>query len=136
MCLLTCALSHLCIKVYIHNNWCLYTSTNTGDELCDVALFILKSNSTAEAPASFITFTEHQVHKVTAHTDICSKLKSINFIIHHQRFVCKLDLDAGNYTLVPFTTGCRLKPRDDDAGSRDPVSLLTADSSKLTPNCV
>ena len=42
----------------------------SGDELCDVALFIFKSDSTTEAPTGFITFTEHQVDKVDIHTYI------------------------------------------------------------------
>ncbi|XP_065906112.1 EF-hand calcium-binding domain-containing protein 7-like isoform X2 [Dysidea avara] len=85
-----------------------------GDELFDVALFLFKSDSTNETATDFITFTEHQIDK---------------------KFVCKLDLEAGNYTMVPFTGGCRLKPCDDDE-SHDPVSLLTPDSSKLTEECV
>ena len=105
--------------------------TYIGNELCDVAMFIFKSDATAETPTDFITFTEHQLDKVNAHISPCYVS-----IVCYQRFVCKLDLDAGNYILVPFTTGCHVKPRDDDSESHDPTSLLTPDSSKLTPDCV
>ena len=78
-------LSQMCVYMYmsvvtfmcnIHDNhWCLHTSTNIGDELCDVALFILKSDS----PAGFITFTEHKVHKVNSLTFV--KLKCVLYVI-------------------------------------------------------
>ena len=28
--------------------------------------------------------------------------------------MCRLDLDVGTYALIPFTSGCHLKPREDD----------------------
>jgi len=63
---------------------------------------------------------------------------NVTFSVLIQKFVCKLDLEAGNYIMVPFTGGCHLKPRDDDDndGSHDPVRLLTPDSSKLTEQCL
>ena len=53
-------------NIYIMS--CLYLRTYIlGDELCDVALFIFKYDSTTETPTDFITFTEHQVDKVNIH---------------------------------------------------------------------
>ena len=78
MCVYVCICCH--IHVYIHgNHWCLYMLTNIGNELCDVALFILKSDSSAGSPAGFITFTEHQLHKVNILTSV--KLQCVLYII-------------------------------------------------------
>ena len=45
-----------------------------------------------------------------------------------QRWVCKLDLDAGCYALIPFTSGCHLKPREEEGG--DPVSIMREEGGR------
>lgn len=49
-----------------------------------------------------------------------------------------MDLDAGTYALIPFTSGCHLKPLEDTCPthvaltySKDDVSVLTSECLKI-----
>ena len=42
--------------------------------------------------------------------------------------MCKLDLDAGCYALIPFTSGCHLKPTEEEGG--DPVSIMREEGGR------
>ena len=44
-----------------------------------------------------------------------------------QRWVSRMDLEAGVYALLPYTSGCHLKPQEEDAASAtaEPKPLLT-----------
>ena len=46
-----------------------------------------------------------------------------------------MDLDAGTYALVPFTSGCRLKPLEEESNVGR-VGLVTSKEDTLTPQCV
>ena len=50
--------------------------------------------------------------------------------------MCKLDLEAGSYALIPFTSGCHLKPREDEE-REEAVALVREEGGKtvLTDAC-
>ncbi len=52
-----------------------------------------------------------------------------------QSWVCRLDLDAGTYALIPFTSRCYLKPQDDEREGGK--ALLSEDGGRvsLSPEC-
>lgn len=49
--------------------------------------------------------------------------------------MCRLDLDAGVYALVPFTSRCQLKPREDEG--KGGVALISEEGGRvsLSPGC-
>ena len=44
--------------------------------------------------------------------------------------MCKLDLEAGSYALIPFTSGCHLKPREDEE-REEAVALVREEGGKM-----
>ena len=48
-----------------------------------------------------------------------------------------MDLDAGTYALIPFTSGCHLKPPEEVGGSEAvPLTASKGGAIELTPCCV
>lgn len=47
-----------------------------------------------------------------------------------------MDLDPGTYALIPFTSGCHLKPLEEDDCSTDVALVVNKEGNKeLTPEC-
>ena len=57
-----------------------------------------------------------------------------------QKWVCRLDLEGGTYALLPYTSGCQLKPSDDERNGADQGEVPLTDEKEgrivLTPNCM
>ena len=51
--------------------------------------------------------------------------------------MCRLDLDGGNYSLLPYTSGCWLQSQEEEDQSGD-VPLIDKENGKiiLTPSCM
>ncbi|XP_061175415.1 EF-hand calcium-binding domain-containing protein 7-like [Saccostrea echinata] len=79
------------------------------DQIIDTALFILRERPDDDGNV-LITFTQHRDSK--------------------GKYGVKCSLDAGNYHVIPFTTGSRLKKRESE--SSNPVKLLQCKEGKHT----
>ena len=90
---------------------------SSGNMSVDAQLFVF-TLSGDEEPHQLIAYTQH---------------RSPN---HH--WVCQLDLVAGSYTLVPYTTGCCLKPRETGPVAPQPVPLTDEEDGRirLTQACM
>ncbi|XP_062611725.1 EF-hand calcium-binding domain-containing protein 7-like isoform X1 [Saccostrea cucullata] len=80
-----------------------------SDQIIDTALFILREKPDDDGNV-LITFTQHRDSK--------------------GKYGVKCSLDAGNYHIIPFTTGSRLKKRESE--SSNPVKLLQRKEGKHT----
>ena len=103
-----------CVFVRTHS---LMLSLSSGNMSVDAQLFIFTLTED-EQPHQLIAYTQH---------------RSPN-----HRWVCQLDLDGGSYALVPYTTGCFLKPREIGPVAPQPVPLVDEEDGriKLTPACM
>ena len=93
-------------------------------------LSLSSGNMSVDAQLFIFTLTEdEQPHQLIAYTQHRSP---------NHRWVCQLDLDGGSYALVPYTTGCFLKPRERGPVAPQPVPLVDEEDGriKLTPACM
>ena len=116
LCLVTDSTKYLCFLTHSLTH-SLMLSLSSGNMSVDAQLFIFTLTED-EQPHQLIAYTQH---------------RSPN-----HRWVCQLDLDGGSYALVPYTTGCFLKPRERGPVAPQPVPLVDEEDGriKLTPACM
>ena len=87
-------------------------SSSTGNPSTDMLLFLFHVDG-EERPTQLITHTQYQ---------------------YKQRCICQVDLERGNYALVPFTSGCHQRPVEEQ---EYPVPLVVQEGGKttLTQHC-
>ena len=70
----------------------------------------------------------------------CACIQSLMLVCSLQQWVCRLDLEAGHYALLPYTSGCHLKPlrqnHNHTSQARTPLTATgTGGNVLLRPDC-